>query len=54
MMNIIAPVILEKYLNKGPYYGVAGAWCFITSAYGVERALLHYMPVRDLIRPSRM
>jgi len=48
MMNVIGTAVIGKYLNRGPYYGVAGAWCFITNAYDRERALLHYGPVRYL------
>ena len=48
MMNIIGAAGFGKDPNRGAYYGVAGAWCFITNAYGLERALLHYMPVRIL------
>lgn len=46
MMNVIGAAGFGKDPNRGAYYGVAGAWCFITNAYGLERALLHYMPVR--------
>jgi len=48
MVTVIGANVIGKDINKGPYYGVAGAWCFITNAYGLERALLHYLPVRNL------
>jgi hypothetical protein len=44
-MNVIGSAALEEE-RRGHYYGVAGAWCFITTPYEVERALLHYLPVR--------
>ena len=55
-MNVIGAVVIENMnkSSKGPYYGVAGAWCFITNAYDVERALMHYTPVRYLIWPLQM
>ncbi|PPQ84573.1 hypothetical protein CVT26_004040 [Gymnopilus dilepis] len=27
---------------KGPFYGISGSWCWITSNYGPERVLLEY------------
>lgn len=48
MMNVIGAAVFGKDSSRGPYYGVAGAWCFITNAYSLERALLHYLPVRNL------
>ena len=49
MMNVIGATVFGKEPDRGPYYGVAGAWCFITNEYSLERALLHYLPVRILI-----
>lgn len=54
MMNVIGAAVLGKDLKKGPYYGIAGAWCFITDPYGLERALLHYLPVRNLAPSPRI
>jgi len=29
--------------EKGPYFGISGSWCWITSNYGVERVVMEYL-----------
>jgi len=29
--------------EKGPYFGISGSWCWITSNYGVERIVMEYL-----------
>ncbi|KAF8580350.1 hypothetical protein K439DRAFT_1662820 [Ramaria rubella] len=31
--------------EKGPFFSIAGTWCFISSEYAVPRLLLHYIPL---------
>lgn len=35
--------VLAKPKTKGPYYGVAGYWCWITAAYSTERYATSYL-----------
>ncbi|KAK7443270.1 hypothetical protein VKT23_015867 [Stygiomarasmius scandens] len=38
---LIGPAAIEKK-EKGPYFGISGPWCWITSAYPKEQILLEY------------
>ncbi|KAF5370389.1 hypothetical protein D9758_006926 [Tetrapyrgos nigripes] len=38
---LIGPAAIEKQ-EKGPYFGISGPWCWITSAYPKEQILLEY------------
>jgi len=41
---IFGPAVLNT--NKfGPYYGIAGYWCWISPQYSVERIVLAYLPM---------
>ncbi|KAJ7655328.1 hypothetical protein B0H17DRAFT_1163434 [Mycena rosella] len=41
LIVVIGPAAIQTPA-KGPYYGVSGAWCWITSNYPRERILLEY------------
>lgn len=43
MMNVVGSVIIAG--SRGDYYDVAGAWCFISDPYSLERVVLHYVPL---------
>ncbi|KIJ47474.1 hypothetical protein M422DRAFT_778100 [Sphaerobolus stellatus SS14] len=34
-----------KSAAKGPYFAIAGTWCFISSEYAVARLVIHYIPL---------
>ncbi|KAG7097936.1 hypothetical protein E1B28_005247 [Marasmius oreades] len=38
---LIGPVAIQKR-EKGPYFGISGTWCWITSGYPSERVFLEY------------
>ncbi|KAK7443267.1 hypothetical protein VKT23_015864 [Stygiomarasmius scandens] len=38
---LIGPAALE-HLDRGPYFGISGPWCWITEKYPKERILLEY------------
>jgi hypothetical protein len=39
---ILGPAVVESRA-RGPFYGISGYWCWITSAYPVERYALEYL-----------
>jgi len=39
---MIGPAAIQK-VDKGPYFGVSGLWCWITDSYPVERIAMEYM-----------
>ncbi|EJD44261.1 hypothetical protein AURDEDRAFT_114352, partial [Auricularia subglabra TFB-10046 SS5] len=42
--SIIGPLAIHNSTN-GPFYGIAGKWCFITDAYADARLWIHYVPI---------
>jgi len=44
MLALLGPVILYKP-ELGPFYGVASEWCFIREAYGIDRVMVHHVPM---------
>ena len=41
MIVSLGPSVIETP-ERGPYFGVSGAWCWITSAYGPEQTYMEY------------
>ncbi|KAJ7034572.1 hypothetical protein C8F04DRAFT_1101405 [Mycena alexandri] len=39
---VIGPTVIQTP-TRGPYFGVSGAWCWITSNYSQEQILLEYL-----------
>lgn len=44
LFAVIGPLALETKA-KGPFYGIAGTWCFITNEYPGPRVWLHYFEI---------
>ncbi|KAJ7669463.1 hypothetical protein DFH06DRAFT_1181260 [Mycena polygramma] len=41
LVVIIGPTVIQRR-DKGPYFGISGAWCWITSHYPREQIFLEY------------
>ncbi|KIJ56036.1 hypothetical protein M422DRAFT_23475 [Sphaerobolus stellatus SS14] len=44
VLTFIAPLGIQS-ASKGPYYSIAGTWCFISSEYAIARLIIHYIPL---------
>ncbi|KAF8498874.1 hypothetical protein BU17DRAFT_72286 [Hysterangium stoloniferum] len=44
LLTLLGPLRLATEA-KGPFFSIAGTWCFISSEYAVSRLLLHYVPL---------
>ncbi|KZV85049.1 family A G protein-coupled receptor-like protein [Exidia glandulosa HHB12029] len=43
IMTLVGPVALQD--DRGPFWGIAGIWCFIPDEYSGPRVWLHYFPI---------
>ncbi|KIJ46138.1 hypothetical protein M422DRAFT_46226 [Sphaerobolus stellatus SS14] len=43
-MTLLGPLALTDPA-KGPFFSIAGTWCFISSPYALPRLYLHYVPL---------
>lgn len=43
LVVIIGPAGVQNMANRGPYFGVAGYWCWITDGYAIQRVTLQYL-----------
>ncbi|KAH7101839.1 family A G protein-coupled receptor-like protein [Auriculariales sp. MPI-PUGE-AT-0066] len=44
MFSFVGPFAIATK-EKGPFYGLAGLWCFVTDPYSGPRVYLHYVPI---------
>ncbi|KAF8586123.1 hypothetical protein K439DRAFT_1632047 [Ramaria rubella] len=44
VLTFLIPLGITR-ASKGPYFSIAGTWCFISSEYAVARLVLHYVPI---------
>lgn len=44
---LIGPLLLQDPVH-GEYFGIAGAWCWISQGYHTERIYLEYFLVRPM------
>ncbi|KIJ35606.1 hypothetical protein M422DRAFT_262199 [Sphaerobolus stellatus SS14] len=42
LVVFVGPTLIQSMGAKGPYYGVAGYWCWITDSYGLQRFFMEY------------
>lgn len=45
VLPIIGPTVIETK-EKGPFYGLSGAWCWLSVPYGTERLIYLYVSLR--------
>ncbi|KAJ1303612.1 hypothetical protein OPQ81_011796 [Rhizoctonia solani] len=43
VLPIIGPYVIENVNNRGPFYAISGAWCWVGDGYQLERFLYVYM-----------
>ncbi|KAF8580211.1 hypothetical protein K439DRAFT_1619974 [Ramaria rubella] len=43
-LAFLVPLGLSKP-ERGPFFSIAGTWCFISSEYAVPRLVIHYVPL---------
>ncbi|KAF8586786.1 hypothetical protein K439DRAFT_918942 [Ramaria rubella] len=44
ILTVIGPTTLPV-ASKGPFFSIAGTWCFISSEYAIARLIIHYVPL---------
>ncbi|KAG8755723.1 hypothetical protein FRC14_003716 [Serendipita sp. 396] len=44
ILAVVGPLAIQSE-ERGPFYSIAGGWCFVTSYYKDERIYLHYVPM---------
>lgn len=44
ILTVIGPLAIQT-AERGPFYSIAGAWCFVTTEYRDSRIYLHYLPM---------
>ncbi|CCA75167.1 hypothetical protein PIIN_09151 [Serendipita indica DSM 11827] len=44
ILTVIGPLAIQTP-ERGPFFTIAGAWCFIQNEYSKERIYLHYVPM---------
>lgn len=44
VLTIIGPIAIQNE-TAGPFYAIAGGWCFVTGYYKNARIYLHYVPM---------
>ncbi|KAF8519886.1 hypothetical protein BU17DRAFT_65701 [Hysterangium stoloniferum] len=44
VLTCLVPLAIHRP-EKGPFYSIAGTWCFISSEYAVARLIIHYIPL---------
>jgi len=44
ILTFLGPVALANE-RSGPFYSLAGTWCFISTEYAVARLVIHYVPL---------
>ncbi|PVG04832.1 hypothetical protein CPB86DRAFT_18849 [Serendipita vermifera] len=44
ILTVIGPLAIQTPA-KGPFYSIAGGWCFVTGKYKDSRIYLHYLPM---------
>lgn len=44
LLTFIPPIRIQDDAH-GPYFSIAGTWCFISSEYAVARLVVHYVPL---------
>ncbi|KAG9112432.1 hypothetical protein FRC07_007922 [Ceratobasidium sp. 392] len=45
VLPILGPVVIQNVEQKGHFYGISGAWCWIGDAYQTERFMYVYVSV---------
>lgn len=50
VLPIVGPTLIETR-TKGSFYGLSGAWCWLSVPYGTERVIYLYVSVY-IISPS--
>lgn len=43
LLSILPPALHDH--RKGPFFSIAGTWCFISSNYAIARLGIHYIPL---------
>ncbi|KAF8580351.1 hypothetical protein K439DRAFT_313672 [Ramaria rubella] len=44
VLTFLVPLGLVE-TKRGPFFSIAGTWCFISSEYAVPRLVIHYVPL---------